>query len=60
MPWQVPALAPNFEGKTRVKAWLSRLNAKPAHYELTPDEARQLEHDISTSFSEFNDCLESL
>ena len=60
MQLQVPALSPSFEGKQRVKTWLSRLNAKPAHYELTPDEARQLEHDISTSFSEFNDCLETL
>ena len=56
----MPTLAPDFEGKTRVKGWLSRLNAKPAHYELTIDETRQLEHDIGTSFNDFNDCLESL
>ena len=45
------------EGKTRVKVWLSKLNAKTANYELSTDELRQLEHDIVTSFNEWNDCL---
>ena len=57
MPAQVPSLPPDLEGKARVKTWISRLNAKRAHYELSPDEARQLEYDIGTSFNEFNDCL---
>ena len=54
---QVPSLPPDLEGKARVKSWISRLAAKPAHYELGADETRQLEYDIATSFNEFNDCL---
>ena len=53
----MPSLPPDLEGKARVKTWLSKLNAKPAHYELSVDETRQLEYDITTSFTEFNECL---
>ena len=53
----VPLLPPNFEGTSKVKDWLARLNGLPASAELSESEARQLSFDLESSYSGFMHSL---
>ena len=50
---QVPTLSPDLEGRSKVKAWVSKLHSLPASYELSEPEARQLLFELEGSYNEF-------
>ncbi|KAK4794166.1 hypothetical protein SAY86_012160 [Trapa natans] len=52
-------LPPDFEGKTRMKDWLSRLSKMGAADELTEQQSRQLHFDLESSYNSFMAALPS-
>ncbi|XP_010529403.1 PREDICTED: vacuolar protein sorting-associated protein 28 homolog 1-like isoform X2 [Tarenaya hassleriana] len=50
-------LPPDFEGKTKMKEWLSRLSKMGASDELTEQQARQLHFDLESSYNSFMAAL---
>merc|ERR1712181_147951 len=50
-------LPPDFEGKTKMREWLSRLSRMSAADELTEQQARQLLFDLDSSFNSFMAAL---
>eukprot|EP00475_Leptophrys_vorax_P031280 TRINITY_DN47329_c0_g1_i1.p1 TRINITY_DN47329_c0_g1~~TRINITY_DN47329_c0_g1_i1.p1 ORF type:complete len:229 (+),score=24.38 TRINITY_DN47329_c0_g1_i1:228-914(+) len=53
----LPMLPPEFEGKTKVREWLSKVNSMPAYAELSDDEVRQLSFDLQSSYDAFMQSL---
>lgn len=53
----MPEVPPDFSGKVRVTQWLTKLNGMRADDELDRADARQLEHDIQSSFAEWQHTL---
>ena len=49
----MPTLSPDLEGRSKVKAWVSKLHSLPASYELSEPEARQLLFELEGSYNEF-------
>lgn len=54
---RMPEVPPDFSGKLHVTNWLKKLNGMRADDELDRSEARQLEHDIQSSFAEWQQTL---
>lgn len=54
---KMPEVPPDFPGKIRVVAWLKQLNGMRANEELNQNDARQLEHELQSSFMEWQDIL---
>ncbi|KAL0712750.1 hypothetical protein Bca4012_019728 [Brassica carinata] len=50
-------LPPDFEGKTKMKEWLSRLSKMGAADELTQQQSRQLHFDLESSYNSFMAAL---
>lgn len=50
-------LPSDFEGKEKVRYWLSTLNAMQASDELSETQVRQLLFDLDTSYNAFNKIL---
>lgn len=50
-------LPPDFEGKTKMKEWLSRLSKMGAADELTEQQSRQLHFDLESSYNSFMAAL---
>ncbi|XP_030543513.1 vacuolar protein sorting-associated protein 28 homolog 2-like [Rhodamnia argentea] len=50
-------LPPDFEGKTKMKEWISRLSKMGAADELTEQQARQLHFDLESSYNSFMSAL---
>ncbi|KAJ0017831.1 hypothetical protein Pint_10723 [Pistacia integerrima] len=50
-------LPPDFEGKTKMKEWISRLSKMGAADELTDQQARQLHFDLDSSYNSFMAAL---
>ncbi|KAJ4912820.1 Vacuolar protein sorting-associated protein 28-like protein 2 [Raphanus sativus] len=50
-------LPPDFEGKIKMKEWLSRLSKMGASDELTEQQARQLHFDLESSYNSFMAAL---
>ncbi|CAF2042438.1 BnaA09g20000D [Brassica napus] len=50
-------LPPDFEGKTKMKEWLSRLAKMGAADELTEQQSRQLHFDLESSYNSFMAAL---
>ncbi len=50
-------LPADFSAKRRVMDWISKLNKQSAAYELDAGEARQLEHDLTSSYTEWQQTL---
>jgi len=50
-------LPPDFEGKTKMKEWLSKLSKMEAADELTEQQARQLHFDLESSYNSFMAAL---
>lgn len=50
-------LPPDFEGKTKMKDWLSRLSKMGAADELTEQQSRQLHFDLESSYNSFMAAL---
>jgi ESCRT-I complex subunit VPS28 len=50
-------LPPDFAGKERPKVWYLQLYNKPASYELTPEETRQISFDLEASYTAFKDFI---
>jgi len=53
-------LPPDFEGKTKMKDWLSRLSKMGAADELTEQQSRQLHFDLESSYNSFMAALPSV
>ncbi|CAI5956956.1 unnamed protein product [Closterium sp. NIES-64] len=53
----VPSLPAEFEGRTKVRDWLVRLNSMAASDELSEEQARQLSFDLESSYSVFMQSL---
>lgn len=49
----MPTLPPDLPGRMKIKAWVSKLHALPASYELNEAEARQLLFELEGSYNEF-------
>eukprot|EP00252_Welwitschia_mirabilis_P012613 TRINITY_DN2785_c0_g1_i1.p1 TRINITY_DN2785_c0_g1~~TRINITY_DN2785_c0_g1_i1.p1 ORF type:complete len:214 (+),score=24.64 TRINITY_DN2785_c0_g1_i1:211-852(+) len=54
---RVPQIHPDFEGKVKVREWISRLKNMKANEELVEQESRQLLFDLETSYNAFMDSL---
>ncbi|TYG48548.1 hypothetical protein ES288_D10G024300v1 [Gossypium darwinii] len=52
-------LPPDFEGKMKMKEWISRLSKMGAADELTEQQARQLHFDLESSYNSFMAALPS-
>lgn len=50
-------LPPDFEGKTKMREWISRLSKMGAADELTEQQARQLHFDLESSYNSFMAAL---
>lgn len=50
-------LPPDFEGKTKMRDWISRLSKMGAADELTEQQARQLHFDLESSYNSFMAAL---
>lgn len=50
-------LPPDFEGKTKMKDWISRLSKMGAADELTEQQSRQLHFDLESSYNSFMAAL---
>jgi ESCRT-I complex subunit VPS28 len=50
-------LPPDFPGKDKPKSWYLELYQKPASYELTAEESRQILFDLEASYSSFKDSI---
>ena len=57
---QVEGFPAEFQGKGRVKTWISKLHSMPASQELTDNESRQLLFDLESSYNEFMSVLPQL
>lgn len=55
---QVDGLPSDYEGTQKSREWLVTLNGMRAADELSEDQARQLLHDLDTSYSAFFRYLE--
>lgn len=53
----VPLLPADFEGKLKVKEWLTTLNGMSAAAELSEEQSRQLSFDLETSYNSFMQSL---
>lgn len=56
---QVDGLPPEFDGLRRTRQWLTTLNEMKASDELSDEQARQLLHELDTSYSDFFRYLET-
>jgi VPS28 protein len=54
---QMVDLPADFTAKRRLLDWISKLNKQSAAYELDAGEARQLEHDLTSSYTEWQQTL---
>lgn len=54
---KVTQLPPEFEGKVKVKEWISRLHKMPASHDLSDDDVRQLLFDLESSYTTFMGLL---
>ncbi|ELR18496.1 vacuolar protein sortingassociated protein 28, putative [Acanthamoeba castellanii str. Neff] len=54
---RISALAPNFEGKAKVRHWLSLMASMKASDELNDEQVRQLLFDLETSYTAFHNSL---
>ncbi|CAI0468417.1 unnamed protein product [Linum tenue] len=52
-------LPPDFEGKTKMREWISRLSKMGASDELTEQQSRQLHFDLESSYNSFMAALPS-
>merc|ERR1711991_436416 len=52
-----PNLAPDFEGKTKIKQWLTQLNQMSASDDLSDTQLRQLLFDLEQSYDAFHSAL---
>ena len=50
-------IPPDFEGKAKVQTWIDTFKSMSASEELNDDQARQLTHDLETSYNAFNRLL---
>ena len=50
-------LSPDFEGKVKIKAWITKLNTMKASDELSEDDTRQLLMELDSSYSAFHKTL---
>ncbi|DBB16459.1 TPA: hypothetical protein ACH3X3_014739 [Trebouxia sp. C0006] len=57
---QVEGFPSEFQGKEKVKSWISKLHSMPASQELTENETRQLLFDLESSYNEFMSVLPQL
>lgn len=57
---QVEGFPSEFQGKQKVKTWISKLHSLPASQELTENESRQLLFDLESSYTEFMSVLPQL
>ena len=57
---QVEGFPAEFQGKGKVKTWISKLHSMPASQELTETESRQLLFDLESSYNEFMSVLPQL
>ena len=57
---QVEGFPAEFQGKEKVKTWISKLHSMPASQELTESESRQLLFDLESSYNEFMSVLPQL
>lgn len=57
---QVEGFPSAFQGKQKVKTWISKLHNMPASQELTENESRQLLFDLESSYTEFMSVLPQL
>ena len=57
---QVEGFPAEFQGKGKVKTWISKLHSMPASQELTENESRQLLFDLESSYNEFMSVLPQL
>ena len=53
----IPTLAPDFEGKTKIKQWLTQLNQMSASDDLSDTQLRQLLFDLEQSYDAFHSAL---
>ena len=56
---QIAVLSSDSAGKTKTRAWVSKLYKMNAAQELTEDEARQLSFDLEFGYNEFMATLHS-
>lgn len=54
---QMADLPADFEGRRRLQDWLRKLAGLRAEYELDAAEARQLEHDLTSAYTEWQQTL---
>lgn len=57
---KVQGFPSEFQGKQKVKVWISKLHSLPASQELTDNESRQLLFDLESSYTEFMSVLPQL
>jgi len=57
---KVEGFPSEFQGKEKVKSWISKLHSMPASQELTENETRQLLFDLESSYNEFMSVLPQL
>ncbi|KAL3152011.1 hypothetical protein ABBQ32_001129 [Trebouxia sp. C0010 RCD-2024] len=57
---KVEGFPAEFQGKEKVKIWISKLHSMPASQELTESESRQLLFDLESSYNEFMSVLPQL
>lgn len=57
---KVEGFPSEFQGKEKVKLWISKLHSMPASQELTENETRQLLFDLESSYNEFMSVLPQL
>lgn len=56
---RLPILPPDFEGKTKMRDWISKLSKLGAADELTEQQARQLLFELDSSYNSFMAALPS-
>ena len=54
---KVSQLPPDFSGKVKLKAWLSKLHSMPASQRLSSEDVRQLLFDLDQSYQDFMGVL---
>lgn len=57
---KVEGFPAEFQGKEKVKSWISKLHSMPASQELTENESRQLLFDLESSYNDFMVVLPQL
>lgn len=53
----IASLPPTFEGKVKLREWLSRLRAMPASGSLSADDSRQLQFDVTNAYQALHATL---